>query len=460
MRSLDSPQSAVQGFILGFLLWTNKVCGTAKAYTITSISSHLANVNGDVLRFEGSGLVSPIYCTFHYTVKRGPAMERVEGVVSANGMSMVCAVPRTPYRIVLHHQHRLPWPGCSWDDRCMANSFSLTVEAQHSVLRHFNMSYFYGSFKDPHPGYSATSADFQNQLFAMNHPTDCSVVKVLLLRNPQHQGQCTGIGMVFYGHYITALKEAYEQGRALVFKDSFSSYCYYSDRNTDGERYIQLPSNCTPENINMSLVTEFKADKAWFSSVAKSPKYQEQSVSWFRANFLKYLFRYTPSFQQHLLHVTNSMKFQTPCVGVHLRRGERGNMGFTTVWLAEYPLFDLDDAARLLRELKRLTGVGTVVLATDEPEFFNDIPKFSNEFHIIYDKVYKRAEHGRDCVRETIAGCTPGVNASSVIKTILTEIYLLSQCQYYVGTLTSTFSKLAVDYMIANQNQTIVISLE
>jgi len=274
-------------------------------------------------------------------------------------------------------------------------------------------------------------------------------------------GQCTGIGMVFYSHYITALKEAYEQGRALVFSDPFSLYCYYSDKKE--ENYILAPSNCTMDNINMSLTTTFKAEKAWFASISSPLQFklhEHTAVSWYRSNFLKYLLRYTSSFQSHLDQAKARINLQTPCIGVHLRRGERGNLGFSTVWLADYPIFDMTDAIRLLRELKARFAVQTVVLATDEPQFFNDIPQYAGEFRILHDALYKRAQGGRDCVRETIAGCTPGVNASTVIKTILTEIYLLSQCRFYAGTLTSTFSKLTVDYMSAQNDKIVAVSLE
>jgi len=431
---------------------------------ISQISSFAVSVEGGPLFFQGANLADPLFCVFHFKVKHGPSVERVRAAVSSNASSAECLAPRTPYRIVMHHQHRAPWPCCAWDERCMANLFSLSLESQDVILRRFNMSYYYGSFAQAIEHKSSDSSALHDHLFAMNHPADCYRARVLLMKNPQHQGQCTGIGMVFYSHYITALKQAYEQNRALVLKDSFSSYCYLSDRTSNQEElYILPPSNCTMENINPSLAVEFKAEKAWFVTVERPPHLQHiQGVAWFRANFLKYLFRYTPSFSRHLETVEMRVGFSRhkPCIGVHLRRGERGNLGFTTIWLADYPLFDLADAVRLLRIMKSQTGVNTVVLATDEPRFFADISKYASEFHILHDDFYKRAEAGRDCVRETIAGCTPGTNATTVTRTILTELHLLSQCQYYAGTLTSTFSKLAVDYMLANQNKSVVVSLE
>lgn len=426
---------------------------------IRSASSEVFSINGDQLYLYGSGLSGQLRCEFYYRVKTGPAKVGVAARLLSSSVAE-CNVPRSPYRIILHHQHRLPWPGCTWDERCMANTFTMAVHSEVSIMKNFTFSYYYGNLSEPIYNDVVDSQNFQNHLYALNHPADCSNVPVLLMKNPTHNQQCTGIGMVFYSHYITALKEAYEQGRALVLKDSFLSYCYFSDRKTDSERYVLPPSNCSLQEVNMSLATEFKAGAAWFSSIAKPLHLKAKSLVWFRSNLLKYLFRYTPSFHQHLTNVVKMIKFEKPCIGVHLRRGERGNVGFTTVWLAEYPLFDMTDAMRLLREVKNRTGINTIVLATDEPTFFKEIPRYSSEFNIIFDTFYKRPEKGRDCIRETIAGCTPGINASSVVKTILTEIYLLSQCQVYAGTLTSTFSKLAVDYLVAEQEKSIVVSLE
>ena len=443
---------------------------------MASISTLVVHVDGgEALQIRGTNLAAPVHCVFHFTStttttrgkRGGPAVERV-GATVHNASAAECATPKSPYRIVMHHQHRAPWAGCSWDERCMANSFSLSIESQQTVLNSFNMSYYYGSFSAPIEHDMGDSLSLQAHLYKLNHPADCSTAKVLLMKNPMHQAQCTGIGMVFYPHYITAMKQALEQGRALVLKDAFHSYCYFSDRvvGEGGEKYILPPSNCTLEMINASLAVEFKADKAWFDAVDVGgvvlgwSSRSRHTTAWYRSNFLKYLMRFTSSFEAHLAQVKAHISFHTPCIGVHLRRGERGNQGFTTVWLADYPLFNLDDAMRLLRVVKAQTNISTVVLATDEPKFFAHIPDYASEFQILHDTFYKRAEAGRDCVRETIAGCTPGVNASTVIKTILTEIHLLSQCSVYVGTLTSTFSKLAVDYMTSQRAKTIVVSLE
>lgn len=428
---------------------------------------------GKVVWINGAELPeSGADCIFRFKPNRLMTEHRVKAVY-LNSTSMTCTVPRSPYRLVLHHQHRLPWPGCSWDERCMANTFSLSLElsltnsnkASFSPL--FNMSFYLGSYDSSSLQQSRIAAvadsslQLQRELYSLNHPRECSKVPVLLLPSSTYQSQCTGIGMVFYAKYITALKEAYEQGRALVFKDSFFAYCYFSDREHEAERYLLEPSNCTVESVNMSLAKEFVPNAAWFTSVKRPPHFNGRSVAWFRSNFVKYLFRYTPPFEMHLADVKASIQFEQPCIGVHLRRGERGNVGFTTVWLAEYPLFDLSDVARLLVEYKRRNNVRAVFLATDEPTFFEDAKSYSGEFRILHDTFYPRAVKGRDCVRETIAGCTPGVNASSVIKTILTEVHLLSHCRYYAGTLTSTFSKLAVDFMMSRfPDASQVVSLE
>ena len=444
--------------------------GSQAASSIVDISSKIVHVDGGDVHIRGTNLPEATDCLFRFKPNRIMTEHRVKaGYI--NSTSITCTVPRSPYRLVLHHQHRLPWPGCSWDERCMANSFSLSIDLSDKADRAppptFNMSFYLGSLNsvlssDNNPQQLETDSKvLQEQLYALNHPRDCSIVPVLLFPSSTHQSQCTGIGMVFYAKYVTALKEAYEQGRALVFKDPFLSYCYFSDREHDAERYLLEPSNCTVHSINQTLATVFVPGSAWFTSIKKPQLFAAHNVAWFRSNFVRYMFRYTPSFEMHLTNAISHIGFEKPCIGVHLRRGERGNVGFTTVWLAEYPLFDLSDAARLLSVVKRRTGVKTVFLATDEPTFFEDAKRYLDEYRILHDTFYKRAAHGRDCVRETIAGCTPGVNVSSVVKTILTELHLLSQCRYYVGTLTSTFSKLAVDLMLSHfHNASMVLSLE
>lgn len=429
---------------------------------LNGITNDIVHVDGGIISIKGSEFTDAIFCIFRFKLRGPKSTTRVQAKV-VNATAIDCLAPKSPYRLVLHHQHRLPWPGCPWDARCMANSFSLSLEINNKVVEpSYNLSY-YMDFQQKCSNSAECDQDkinFQRELYNLNHPPDCSTAKVLLIPSPKHQAQCTGIGMVFYSHYISAMKHAYEQGRALVLADDFLHYCYMSDRIHRDEQYILPPSKCTPATINASLAVTFKADIAWFSSIKKPDHLKKYDLAWFRSNFLKYLFRYSPKFMQHLTDMEARINFQTPCIGVHLRRGERGNLGFSTVWLADYPLFDLSDVMRILRYIKRQRGVTNIFLATDEPKFFADLQQYRTEFRTMYDTAFKRAEGGRDCVREVIAGCTPGLNASSVVKTILTEMYFLSQCQHYAGTLTSTFSKLAVDYMISKQNDSVIMSLE
>lgn len=410
----------------------------------------------------------------------------VTAATALNVSTLVCLVPPSPYRLVPSLQHRDPWRGCLGEERCMAHRFSLSVAwpredkgvtgyvqmTQQFVLRYYMTLERTHSHPNlphlPHPPHPppppAAPADspndavqFQAALFALNHPRNCSDVDVFVM---ERSNMLTGIGMVFYSHYLQALRIAYESNRVLVLGSSILDFHYLSDRASLSEVYIRPPSNCTLQNVDMRRSKEYS--QAWgksFFNAFGPPKapFAHRDAHWLRAQLVRYWINFTPLMEQHVGNVSRAIGFHSPCVGVHVRRGERGNVGFKTPWLANYPVYELRDAMSLVGHI---APTPHCFLATDEPRFFAEIGDYPT-FNITFDRYYKRAENGRDCVREKIAGCTAGLTPATVTRTIWSELHFLSRCSAgLVATMTSTFSKLAADLVLAYHPDATILSLE
>jgi len=131
------------------------------------------------------------------------------------------------------------------------------------------------------------------------------------------------------------------------------------------------------------------------------------------------------------------------CIAVHVRQGERGTN--KVKWGLKFmPRYSLEDVARLVRPLSRAVGVRDVVFATDGTDLLEEARTYNGSdlvFHVSAD--IKRAVDGSDCLRESVVGCTPGLSPEDVRFALLLDLEALSNCKWFVGTMRSTFTKLA-----------------
>ena len=131
------------------------------------------------------------------------------------------------------------------------------------------------------------------------------------------------------------------------------------------------------------------------------------------------------------------------CIAVHIRQGERGSN--RVKWGLKFmPRYSLSDIVRFIRPLAKAVNIRDVVFGTDGTELLEEARRYNGTdlvFHVNGD--IKRAVDGSDCLRESVVGCTPGLTPDEVRFAILLDIEMLGNCKYFMGTLRSTFTKLA-----------------
>ena len=140
---------------------------------------------------------------------------------------------------------------------------------------------------------------------------------------------------------------------------------------------------------------------------------------------------------EYELHIRERRKYLNmesykPIIGVHIRQGDV----MTESYLA-FRRFKLSDYMATIEEVVSKTGVKNVFIATDSPETIKQLPKDSG-ITFIYDDEEKR----HDTSNSLMLLNNPDMKKIETM-TAVKNIYLLSDCDYIVGSYGTSFIKFA-----------------
>ncbi len=122
-------------------------------------------------------------------------------------------------------------------------------------------------------------------------------------------------------------------------------------------------------------------------------------------------------YKEHIQNRKRDMGFAGPVIGLHARIGDHET--YRDHSIENY----LQASARMVSE----TGIKTVFVTTDSPEFLRQLPRDS-EITFIYDEQEKRYDnHNAGMVRKN-----PELRKQETM-TAIKNVYLLSECDYIVG---------------------------
>lgn len=154
---------------------------------------------------------------------------------------------------------------------------------------------------------------------------------------------------------------------------------------------------------------------------------------WWVGQFLKYLLRPQPETQNMLDAHRQKLGFQKPIVGVHVRRTDKVRTQAVAHNVEEYMIWveDYFDRLELSQSLKRRR----VFLASDDPSVFEETRKKYPKYEIIGDvDVASMASLGTRYSDASLNG-------------IISDIHLLSMCDYVVCTFSSQVCRTAYEIM-------------
>ena len=292
------------------------------------------------------------------------------------------------------------------------------------------------------------SAIIQNRLHQINHPLDCSTVKKM---------RCTiqirglGFGSMIH-HLVDCIIVSYATKRAIVLDSNGWGYdnggyetifyplsdCTIEDNeqivpwgeNVDHAQVIDLPrmkiEDPRPDYMPLAIPNEFANDLT---------RLHANPAAWWIGQLTKYLIRPLPELMEFVEQSKTELSFEHPIVGVHVRRHDK---------VLEARLFDIEDYMTRVEEyysllsLTETVNVKRVFLATDEVEVLQEAKQKYPDYVFIQDTGHTESASQRNLrssgVREAIRG-------------IIIDIFLLSQTDYLVCTISSNVGRLAYEIM-------------
>lgn len=287
----------------------------------------------------------------------------------------------------------------------------------------------------------------QNRIHALQNPADCKSAKKLVCNLPVAKGR--GIGSQLH-HFSYCFLAAYGTQRTLIVNEKKSKMEF-----STGTYFLPLSENCTCNNrSNASIAWPGTNDThvVSFPDTDKPkprPNYFPRSVprdfgqrlvkvhgdpfAWWMGQFFKYAMRMTEGFQEYVEKLGARLGFESPIVGIQVRRTDKLRHDLRFIELEEY-MEVVDDFFDDLEV--RGTNVTTrrIYLATDDPGVLQEAKKFPN-----YKFVFNE---------DSVASASLGRRGSvDNMKYLMADILFLSRSDFLVCGMSSNICRLAYELM-------------
>lgn len=292
----------------------------------------------------------------------------------------------------------------------------------------------------------------QSDFKKLQNPSDCEKAKKLVC----DLGKACGFGCQMH-HAMYCFITAYFTNRTLILESNGWRY------NSNGyESYFQpLSSTKCPKgkderpiewNARSATDTETYAIRMpIIDAMSHRPKFLPLTVPkvysdkidkfhgdpfvWWSGQVLNYLMRFNDDFEKVIAAKRVELKFERPCVGVHIRRTDKIGTEAAYHGLDEYMKYvdEFYDTFELTRKIDKRN----VYLASDEQAVFDEAKANYKSYNFIYDETNARtAQLDKRYSPDSAQG-------------VILDIYFLSQCDYLVCTFSSQVCRMAYELMQA-----------
>ncbi|XP_002170367.3 alpha-(1,6)-fucosyltransferase isoform X1 [Hydra vulgaris] len=287
------------------------------------------------------------------------------------------------------------------------------------------------------------SNKIQNRIFKLQHPSSCYNAKKLVLNLNKPCGYGCQMHHLIYGMIV-----AYATKRILVISDTNIG----SDTNLN--LYYQKLTNCSlsskqiiahwGENIKNKKVVSLPP----VEFIRPRPKQMPMAVPndiidtlkafhsrpfiWWVGQICKFLFRQQPFLSDKLFKKKKELKFKNPIVGIHVRRTDK-KLEAAYHNLEEYMYWV--DLYYKKRELSGSLSPRRVFIASDDTLIIKEAREKYPKYIFIHDEM---ASEYADVNQRF---------SKSSIEGIISDVELLSECDFLVCTFSSQVCRLAYEFM-------------
>ncbi|KAG7177849.1 Alpha-(1 6)-fucosyltransferase-like 4 [Homarus americanus] len=285
----------------------------------------------------------------------------------------------------------------------------------------------------------------QNRLHALQHPPDCSKARKLICNLNKGCGYGCQIHHVVYCFIV-----AYGTKRTLILKSRGWRY------NKAGweDVFQPLSETCTdPSGYSHShwpgLNETQVVDLPIIDTLTQRPTYLPLAIprdiserlarlhgdppAWWVGQFLKYMLRLQPKTQEMLDNMAETLGFQKPIIGIHVRRTDKVGTEAAFHGIEEY--MSLVENYYTALKLRQPDVVKRVYLASDDPTVITEAQRKYPDYTFVGDPNIAR----------TAAVATRYTDAS--LKGIIADVHFLSLTDYLICTFSSQVCRIAYEIM-------------
>jgi hypothetical protein len=245
-----------------------------------------------------------------------------------------------------------------------------------------------------------------------------------------------------------------QAGKAMVLKAPSHMpvwlYGWHEECEIKGHGCHFMPyTNCTgdeeKENYDGAMVHPRNGEVFPPDSRYRPADYAHQGTLWYRSLIMHYLLQPNADLEANIRYNRNALQITHPIIGMHIRAGDACAHAATSTIRPE-----CRPISRYIEELQlmaRKYKVKRVFLACDDAEAAEAVKTQSGLDVTMLDLDREKMFAGKWFIEYRMAyGAT---NTAQVAESTMIDLFLLRECDYFVGTFASQFSRLAFEMMVA-----------
>ncbi|KAK3855023.1 hypothetical protein Pcinc_038548 [Petrolisthes cinctipes] len=289
------------------------------------------------------------------------------------------------------------------------------------------------------------SSVVQKRLHTLQNPHDCEKARKLVC----NLNKGCGYGCQIH-HVVYCLIVAYGSKRTLILKSRGWRYNKagwedvfqpLSDTCTDpsGYSHSHWPGSNETQVLDLPIIDTLSQRPPYLPLAIprdiseRLMRLHGDPAAWWVGQFLKYLLKLQPKTQEMLDNMSESLGFQRPIVGIHVRRTDKVGTEAAYHSINEYMAHVENYYTKL--QLNNPTLTKRVYLASDDPTVITEAQKKFPEYTFI----------GDSNIAKTASVATRYTDAS--LKGIIADVHFLSLTDYLVCTFSSQVCRIAYEIM-------------
>jgi hypothetical protein len=313
--------------------------------------------------------------------------------------------------------------------------------------------------------------EFNQRLYDLQHPVDCNNPRVFVLSLTDTQGLHGGLGSTV-SYLGFGMGVAYMENRTLVLSQKFPWHHYDKEfcgpDNWASDCYWRRLTSCPykpewenvpdwqPNSLHVPAVKYFAENYGpmpfYHEYHCRVPdEYYPAGTEWFRSETMHYVLQ--PNARVTQLVETERAAIGFPddhkCIAMHVRHGDKVVESKFLV-----PFWRYMDRAETYR---KKYGVSHVYLQTDNDALLRELPAFEAKGWSFSFPRIARFDYSLNGTSDQMranwwSNLMRKVGVANFTHDVLMDIYLARECHYFIGSMSSTFSR-TVWSLIIGRNQ-------